>query len=179
MRTSTRTLLPALAATVACAGGPGAAAAEPAEGLRSDAQSIHEEVEFAADCARIYRALTDTGAFDSLTRLGDAAALLTEPKAKATAISDKVGGAFTLFGGYITGRNLQMIPGTRLVQAWRAASWDPGDYSVVRFELKHHGAAGCQIVFDHRGFPKGQGESLAHGWRVNYWEPLAKLLAAH
>jgi hypothetical protein len=49
---------------------------------------------------------------------------------------------------------------------------------VVRFELQSQ-TRGCRIVFDHRGFPQGQGKSLAYGWRVHYWEPLAKLLAQH
>jgi hypothetical protein len=33
-----------------------------------------------------------------------------------------------------------------------------------------------KIKFDHTGFPKGQAEHLAEGWRGNYWEPLAKVL---
>jgi hypothetical protein len=33
------------------------------------------------------------------------------------------------------------------------------------------------LLFEHRGFPEGQGSSLAKGWHVHYWEPLAKYLA--
>jgi activator of HSP90 ATPase len=177
MRTRTSLLLMTLVTTIPSLG-ERATAAEAAEGLRADAQVIHQEVDFEADCGRIYHALTDAHDFDALTRLSDAVTLVTDPKARPTAISDLVGGPFTLFGGYISGRNLQMIPGTRLVQAWRAGSWDAGDYSVVRFELQSQ-TRGCRIVFDHRGFPQGQGKSLAYGWRVHYWEPLAKLLAQH
>jgi activator of HSP90 ATPase len=162
-----------LSSAIAAAGDPDTSA-----GLSGDAQAIHQEIVLPADCARVYHALTDTRSFDAVTRLSDAVTLVTAPNAKATVISAKVGGPFTLFGGYITGRNLQMEPGQRLVQAWRADGWEPGDYSVVRFDLRPQGA-GCQIVFDHRGFPKGQGASLAYGWRVHYWEPLAKLLARH
>jgi activator of HSP90 ATPase len=177
MRTRTSVLLISLAATIASLD-ERATAAEAAQGLRAESEAIHQEVNFAADCGRIYHALTDARDFDALTRLSDAATLVTDPKAKPTTISDQVGGAFTLFGGYITGRNLQLLPGTRLVQAWRAGGWDAGEYSVVRFELQSR-SGGCRIVFDHRGFPQGQGKSLAYGWRVHYWEPLAKLLAQH
>lgn len=151
---------------------------EAAEGLSHTSESIHQKVHFGASCRRVYEALTSAQQFDALTRLSDGATLLAAPDAQATAISPEVGGAFTLFGGYITGRHLQMLPGERLVQAWRAGSWDPGDYSVVSFRLATD-AAGCTLVFDHGGFPDGQGASLAFGWRVHYWEPLSKLLAQH
>jgi activator of HSP90 ATPase len=146
-------------------------------GLTADAPAIHQETVISATCARIYGALTSAHDFEAITRLSDAADLLTAPNAKATAISSRVGGAFTLFGGYITGRNLELAPGKRLVQAWRAGGWDAGEYSVVRFELRGE-PGGCRIIFDQRGFPPSQGKSLAYGWRVHYWEPLSKFLSA-
>lgn len=149
-----------------------------AEGLSRSCACIHQEREFAASPAAVYGALTDSGRFDALTRLSDAASLLAAAGARATAISPQVGGAFVLFGGYITGRHLEMVPGRRLVQAWRAGGWDAGEYSVVRFALAAS-AGGCRLTFDQRGFPDSQGTSLAYGWRVHYWEPLAKLLQPH
>ena len=146
------------------------------DGLSGSSQSIHQEVTFSASCQRVYQALTSASQFDALTRLSDAASRLTAPGAQATAISSEVGGAFTLFGGYITGRHLQMVQDERLVQAWRTGSWNAGEYSIVKFSLAA-ATDGCKLVFDHRGFPDGEGASLAHGWRVNYWIPLAKLLA--
>jgi activator of HSP90 ATPase len=146
------------------------------DGVSRSSQSIHQEVTFGASCQRVFRALTSAPQFDALTRLSDAASRVAAPGAQATAISSEVGGAFTLFGGYITGRHLQMVPDERLVQAWRTGSWNAGDYSIVKFSLAA-ATGGCKLVFDHRGFPDGEGASLAHGWRVNYWAPLAKLLA--
>jgi activator of HSP90 ATPase len=148
----------------------------PPTGLTTDAPAIHQETVISATCARVYGALISAHDFEAITRLSDAADLLTAANAKATAISNRVGGAFTLFGGYITGRNLDLAPGKRLVQAWRAGGWDAGEYSVVRFELRNE-PGGCRIIFDQRGFPASQGKSLAYGWRVHYWEPLSKFLA--
>ena len=145
------------------------------DGLTADAPAIHQEVSISANCARVYSALTSAHDFERITRLSDAADSLTAPNAKVTTISSRVGGAFTLFGGYITGRNLELVPGERLVQAWRAGGWDAGEYSVVRFELRGERDA-CRVVFDQRGFPADQGKSLAYGWRVHYWQPLAKFL---
>jgi activator of HSP90 ATPase len=153
-----------------------AATAASAEGLSNSAASIHQEVNFGASCARVYAALTTSGQFDAVTRLSDGATLLAAPGALPTTISARVGGAFALFGGYISGRNLDMVPGTRLVQAWRTKSWDAGAYSIVSFALAGDGA-NCQLTFEQRGFPQSQGSSLAYGWRVHYWDPLTKFLA--
>jgi activator of HSP90 ATPase len=147
------------------------------DGLTHASAAIHQEVAFKASPQRIYEALTTSRHFDAVTRLSDAIALVTAKGAKPTLISPEVGGAFTLFGGYITGRNLQMLPGERLIQAWRAGSWGASDYSIVKFVLIGNGAE-TKLVFDHGGFPDGEGESLADGRRTHYWEPLAKFLRA-
>ncbi|HEY2686766.1 MAG TPA: SRPBCC domain-containing protein [Steroidobacteraceae bacterium] len=145
-------------------------------GLGNTAAAIHQRVLFQAPCTKVYDALTQSARFDAMTRLSDAVSLVTAPGAKATEIDAQVGGAFTLFGGYITGRNLEMLAGKRLVQAWRAGSWRPGEYSIVRFELADE-PTGCNLTFDHTGFPDSQGQSLLHGWGVHYWTPLKKLLS--
>ena len=68
------------------------------------------------------------------------------------------------------------MPDERIVQAWRAGSWEPGVYSIAEFELMEQDS-GTRLVFNHKGFPKDLGEHLASGWKMNYWEPLAKFLA--
>src|SRR5690242_20170614 len=96
---------------------PGAAKPDAADGLSHSAAAIHQEVLFKASRQRVYRLLTDAREFDAVTRLSDAVTLVTAPNGKATTISTHVGGSFTLFGGYITGRHLEMVPNDRLVQA--------------------------------------------------------------
>ena len=173
-------VIPAVLGTTTAVSAASGSVVDPAagssDGLSHSSESIHQELTFKASRRQVYEALTSTSRFDALTRLSDALALVTAPGAKATAISREMGGPFTLFGGYITGRHLEMVPDERLVQAWRAASWKPGDYSVVKFTLAAHDT-GCRLLLDHRGFPEGRGASLASGWGVHYWEPLAKLLA--
>src|SRR5262249_4339160 len=98
------------------------------------------------------------------------------PTAPPAEISKDVGGSFSCFAGHILGRHIELVPGERNVQAWRAATWEAGVYSIARFELKEQGSE-TRIEFDHTGFPKGQGASLASGWKTNYWEPLQKYFA--
>jgi activator of HSP90 ATPase len=148
------------------------------DGLTHTSEAIHQEITFKASPHAVYEALMTSHQFDAITRLSDAVTLVTAADAKPTSISREVGGPFTLFGGYITGRNLELLGDERLVQSWRAASWNAGDYSIVRFALAANGAD-TQLVFDHRGFPEGQGKHLARGWYTHYWEPLSKYLAQH
>jgi uncharacterized protein YndB with AHSA1/START domain len=170
-------MLPAALAAPAESAAPAkATAADAADGLTHRAEAIRQEVTLDASPQRVYEALTAAKDFDMITRLSDGAALLAAVGAKPTAISTEVGGEFTLFGGYVTGRHVEMLPNERLVQAWRAGSWKPGEFSIAAFNLTAEGGK-TKLKFDHRGFPNGNGASLARGWHVHYWEPLAKFLA--
>ena len=154
---------------------PRAAAAAPAE-ISHAAEAIHQEVSLQADPARVYSALTDAQQFEQLTRLSSAVKSGMVKAPKPAEIGHAPGSPFSLFGGIISGRLLELVPSQRIVQAWRAGDWAAGIYSIARFELVKT-ATGTRLVFDHTGFPKGDGEHLAQGWRENYWEPLAKFLA--
>jgi activator of HSP90 ATPase len=121
--------------------------------------NIHQEVSLRAAPARVYQALVESKRFGELTG--------------APATGDSTEGApFSLFGGHITGRHVELVPGKRVVQAWRAKTWPEGLYSIVRFELEAEGS-GTKVVFDHDGFPVDMQEHLAKGWHSNYWEKLA------
>jgi activator of HSP90 ATPase len=145
------------------------------EEISHTAESIHQEPVFKASRKRVYEALTDAKQFDKVIQLSGVMQSMHLAD-KPAEISREVGGAFTLFGGYITGRHIELVPNERIVQAWRAGSWPPGVYSIAKFELVEQGSS-AKIVFDHTGFPKGDAESLASGWKAHYWEPLEKLLA--
>lgn len=154
----------------------GAAADRQGDGITHKSDAIHQEVAFKASRARVYAVLTDAALFDKVVRGSNAMKAGIPAGAPATAISKAAGGAFVLFAGYITGRQIELVAGQRVVQAWRVGSWKPGAYSIAKFELLDIGA-GCRLVFDHTGFPAGEAQHLADGWQTNYWQPMAKVLA--
>jgi activator of HSP90 ATPase len=145
------------------------------DGISRTAESIHQEPVFTASRKRVYDALTDAKQFDKVIQLSGVMRAMHLPD-RAAEISREVGGAFALFGGYITGRHVELVPNERIVQAWRTGGWAPGVYSIAKFELVEQGS-GAKIIFDHTGFPEGEAEVLASGWKAHYWEPLEKLLA--
>lgn len=154
---------------------PGTAAWPGNEEISRNAEVIHQHVTFDAPPSRVYDALTDAGQFNRVVQLG-AAARSMSIGSKPVEIDARPGGAFSAFGGYITGRQLELIRDQRIVQAWRVGSWDPGAYSIASFELSAQGS-GSALEFHHTGFPQGDAEHLLTGWNGNYWEPLAKFLA--
>jgi activator of HSP90 ATPase len=142
------------------------------------ADAIHQEPVFKASRKRVYEALTDAKQFQKVILLS---AAIHSDAAKAQGnipaeIAAEPGGAFKLFNGLIVGRNLELVPNERIVQAWRVAYWPAGGWSLVSFALVEQGSE-TKVVFDHTGFPKGDADHLLEGWNGNYWQPLAKFLA--
>lgn len=164
--------------------GPALAAAEspPAmtqsggKGISHTAAAIHQEVVFKASRKRVYAALTDAQRFVKVMRQSDAVTLLTAPGAQPAKISRSVGGPFLLFGGYISGQQVELLADQRIVQVWRTAGWAPDEYSIARFALADEGS-GTRLTFDQKGFPESEAEHLAQGWYAHYWDPLEKYLA--
>lgn len=126
---------------------------------------LHQEVEFSAGPQRIYEILLDSKQFGAFSGY-------------AAEISPEAGGTFSMFGGRIVGRNIELVPNRRIVQAWREASWGPGVYSLVKFELNGQGPK-TRVVLDHTGFGEGDFEHLNSGWKMRYWDPLEKFLASN
>jgi uncharacterized protein YndB with AHSA1/START domain len=150
--------------------------AQGGDELSHTSESIHQEVVFKASRKRVYEALTDARQFERVVQLSDARKTLMPAGAPPAQISSEVGGTFSAFGGLIVGRNIELVPDTRIVQAWRPAYWKPGVYSIAKFELTDSGTD-TKLILDHKGFPDGDGKSLLEGWTKNYWAPLAKYLA--
>ncbi len=146
------------------------------EEVSHSAESIHQEIAFKASRKRVYEALTETKQFNSVILLSAAMKSGLPPGAAPTEISREVGGTFTIYAGHIVGRHLELAPSERIVQAWRVVDWDPGSFSIAKFQLVAEGSA-TKLIFDHSSFPRGTGEHLAEGWRINYWEPLEKFLS--
>lgn len=138
------------------------------------AEAIHQEVAFNAKPGRIYGILTDASLFQKVELLSaamDSLDVISHP----AVVGCEPGTAFSLFGNYIVGRQIELVPDRRIVQAWRVESWTAGIYSIARFELAADGPK-TKLVFDHTGFPSGMAEHLASGWYANYWDPLSKFI---
>jgi activator of HSP90 ATPase len=142
---------------------PAATKEAPSSEANRKRTALRQEVSLNASPERIYEVLLDSKQFAAFSGM-------------PAEIERKEGGAFSMFGGMIVGRTVELVPNQRIVQAWRPAHWDAGVYSVVRFEVHAQGSAST-VVLEHKGFPEGDFEHLTEGWNEHYWEPLKKFLA--
>ena len=130
--------------------------------------SIHQEALIDATPLEVYAYLTDGEMFAAAT--GNAAQL-----------EAREGSAFSLFDARIEGRQIELVPGERVVQAWRFGQahpdvWDPGVYSIVRFTMTAEGGR-TRFVVDHDAIPAEWHEHLESGYPIFYAEPMARYFA--
>ena len=94
---------------------------------------------------------------------------MTGSTAKATA---KVGGKFSAWDGYISGRTLELEPDRRIVQAWRTSEF-PNDAPDSHLEVNlQETKAGTKVTITHTKIPEGQAESYKQGWEDFYFKPM-------
>jgi activator of HSP90 ATPase len=135
----------------------------PGTAANQSRTSLHQEIDLKATPQRLYEILLDSKQFAAFTGM-------------PAEIDPKAGGALSIFGAMIGGRNIELVLGQRIVQAWRPADWTPGIYSLVKFELRPNGAS-SMLILDHTSFPQGGFDHLSLGWNEHYWTPLKKYLA--
>ena len=124
--------------------------------------TISQSISIKASPAKVYQAIISAEQFSEVTG------------APADISSDE-GGAFSCFGGQITGRHIELIPDQRIVQAWRVKAWPEGVFSEVRFELSESGDT-TTLELTQTGYPDDAAEHLEPGWHKMYWEPLKAYL---
>ncbi len=93
-------------------------------------------------------------------------------------VEPRVGGAFTAWDGYITGKTTALKPYTRIVQAWRTSEF-PDDCADSQIEIVLEAAeAGTQLTLTHTNIPEGQADGYKSGWDESYFQPMKEWFAA-
>ena len=82
-----------------------------------------------------------------------------------------VGGEFSAWDGYISGRTLALEPGRRIVQAWRTSEFESTDDDSQLEVLLEEVPEGTKITLHQTAVPDGQ-SGYEQGWRDNYFDPM-------
>ena len=92
--------------------------------------------------------------------------------ASAALIDPRVGGDYSAWDGYITGKTISMEPFTRIVQSWRTTDFnadDPDSLLEIIFEPMD---SGCKVTLNHTGLPDGSKDEYISGWEDYYFAPM-------
>ena len=112
-----------------------------------------------ASSAEIYRAWLDSIAHSEMTG-GEAT------------MSDEVGADISAWDGYITGRNLELVPGERIVQSWRTTEFDDEFEDSIVTILLQETEDGTLLTLEHSNVPDEHKSYEEGGWQSNYFEPM-------
>src|SRR6516165_4145941 len=117
-----------------------------------------------ASPAEIYRAWLDSIGHSEMTG-GEAT------------MSDEVGADISAWDGYITGRNLELVPGERIVQSWRTTQFtDEHEDSIITMTLEGV-EDGTVLTLVHSNVPDEQTSYEQGGWQEYYFEPMKEYFA--
>jgi uncharacterized protein YndB with AHSA1/START domain len=112
-----------------------------------------------ASPAEIYRAWLDSVAHSEMT-------------GSDATMSDEIGAEVSAWDGYITGRNLELVPAERIVQSWRTTEFaDEFEDSIVTIVLQET-EDGTLLTLEHSNVPDDQKGYEEGGWQSNYFEPM-------
>jgi len=93
-------------------------------------------------------------------------------------IGSRPGAPFRAFGGALSGRILQTVPGRLIVQSWRSSPFHKGDHdSTLILRFLPAGKNRGRIDLVHVNVPTHDYHGVNKGWKNYYWKPWRKLLA--
>ncbi len=96
----------------------------------------------------------------------------TEMTGGEASMSDEIGAEVSAWDGYINGRNLELVPGERIVQSWRTSEFaDAHEDSIITITLADAGD-GTLLTLVHSNVPDDHRSYEQGGWESNYFEPM-------
>lgn len=93
----------------------------------------------------------------------------------AARISSKVGGRFTAWDGWITGKNIKLVPNKIIVQEWRGEDWPKKHYSVATFKFEKKGRR-TKLTFTQKRIPADKFKDISKGWKEFYWSKMKEYI---
>ncbi len=95
----------------------------------------------------------------------------------AATVTAKVGGTYTAWEGYISGKTLELEPGKRILQSWRSTDFAE-DAPDSRLEVLLAAArGGTRVTLKHSDLPPGSSAEYKKGWIEFYFAPMKKYFA--
>jgi len=130
--------------------------------MKIKTDNIFQVIEIESGSETIYQALTNPE-------------LLTELTGMSAEMSSQEGGTFHAWNNRSHGYIMRLIPGKRIVQAWRHDAFEDGMYSTVIIDIEST-ETGSRVSFNHIGVPETESGWLTETWKKDFWNPLSEHL---
>jgi activator of HSP90 ATPase len=86
--------------------------------------------------------------------------------------SSKVNAKHTAWDGYITGKNMELKPGKKIVQSWRTSEFpEDAPDSILEITLEEK-AGKTKLNLYHHNLQKGDAKKYKKGWQDFYFSPM-------
>jgi len=128
--------------------------------------TIHQIERFEAEPEEIYEMLMNAQKHGEFTK-------------SDCKISNEVGGEFSCYDGWITGKNVELVPGKKIVQEWRGKDWPEGHFSTVTFEIDEVSDDETEVDFKQEGIPEDFYDKIRDGWKTHYWDKIRDYILTH
>jgi uncharacterized protein YndB with AHSA1/START domain len=127
-------------------------------------KTIKQRVKFKASPDVVYELLADSTQHSAMT-------------GREAIIGGTVGEPFSTLGNEVSGVNVDLVPGKRIVQAWRHQKFAEGIFSMAAMTLTTTRDGGTELVLTHRGVPKALIPEIEGAWREQYWTRMKAYIA--
>lgn len=127
-------------------------------GQQLNVRTVSQVVKFHTNSSSLFETLLDPQRVSAFT-------------GSAAQISSEKGSAFKLFGGSVCGVVEDAIPGVKIAQKWRFASWPEDHYSQVTIDLfeDKNGGDKCTVKLTQVGVPEADYDRTRYGWEEHFW----------
>ena len=101
----------------------------------------------------------------------------SEMTGSEASMSEETGAQVSAWDGYITGRNLELVPGERIVQSWRTTQFTnehEDSQIIVTLEAVEDGTL---LTLEHTNVPDAQKSYEEGGWQKHYFDPMKEYFA--
>ena len=87
-------------------------------------------------------------------------------------VNARKGAKFSAWDGYISGKNVELAKGKKIVQKWLTTEW-PDGYGPSTLEITlEKKSSGTELVLVQTDVPKSQAAEYKQGWIDCYWNPM-------
>lgn len=117
---------------------------------------IHQKYEIKAPQEKVWEALVDPKSIEAWG-------------AGPAKMNDKVGFKFSLWGGDIHGKNIEVIKFKKLKQEWYGGDWDKPSILTFKFSEKE---GKTKVDLLHEDVPDKEHKNISEGWKDYYMIPL-------